>query len=98
MTADYRPQGRIYLYLCAGPGGKHPFTFGTHRDLAIEKITPTPGMRLNFYCDDGNDQGERDYLLFTGVIDQDEETEHWYAIIDGDRFWHESDEPVGNSN
>jgi hypothetical protein len=48
-------------------------------------------MRLDFYCDDGNDKGERDFLLFTGVIDQFPETGDWYALIDDDRFWHESD-------
>ena len=48
-------------------------------------------MRLDFYCDDGNDKGERDYLLFAGVIDRFPETGDWYTVIDGDRFWHESD-------
>ena len=52
-------------------------------------------MHLDFYAEDGNDEGERDYLLFAGVIGQFPETGHWYAVIDGDRFWHESDvQPV----
>lgn len=61
-------------------------------------IVPVPGMRLDFYSDDGNNKGERDYLLFAGVIDRFPETDRWYAIIDGDRFWHESDVTSGNSN
>jgi len=91
MTEYYRPGSRIYLYPCGGPGGKHPFTQGTFRDLQTEKIVPVPGMRLDFYCDDGNDKGERDFLLFAGVIDRFPETGDWYAVIEGDRFWHESD-------
>ena len=95
MTEYYRPAGRIYLYPCAGPGGKHPFTQGTLQDLEVENIVPVPGMHLDFYAEDGNDEGERDYLLFAGVIGQFPETGHWYAVIDGDRFWHESDvQPV----
>ena len=91
MTKHYRPTGRIYLYPCAGLGGRHPFTQGTFEDLEAEKIVPIPGMSLDFYCDDGNDDGVRDYLLFSGIIDRAPETGDWYAVIDGDRFWHESD-------
>lgn len=98
MTEQYRPKGRIYLYPCAGPGGKHPFTDGTHKDLAAEGVVPTPGMRLNFYADDGNDAGEPDYLLFAGVIDRDVDTGAWFAIIDSDKFWHESDVEADPSN
>jgi hypothetical protein len=90
VIESYRPTGRIYLYVCGGPGGKHPFTQGTHQDLHAEKIVAVPGMRLDFYCDDGNEKGERDYLLFSGVIDQFP-TGDWYAVVDGDRFWHESE-------
>jgi hypothetical protein len=73
------------------PGREASITQGTFQDLEAEKIVPVPGMRLDFYCDDGNDKGERDYLLFAGVIDRFPETGDWYAMIDGDRFWHESD-------
>jgi hypothetical protein len=94
---SYRPEGRIYLYPCGGPGGKHPFTNGTHNDLAAEKIVPIPAMRLDFYSDDANEKGEPDYLLFTGVIDRSADG-HWYAIIDDYRFWHESDCQPEHSN
>jgi hypothetical protein len=95
---SYRPAKRIYLYPGAGPGGKHPFTRGTIEDLAAEKIMPVSGMHLDFYCDDANDKGEQDYLLFAGVIDQFPETDDWYAVIDGERFWHESDVQSESSN
>ena len=87
---SYRPAGRIYLYVSGGPGGKHPFTNGTRQDMESENLVPVPGMRVNFYCDDANAKGEPDYLLFTGVIDRSEDG-HWYAVVDDDRFWHESD-------
>jgi len=87
----YRPTGRIYLYPDASPGGRTSFTQGTFWDLEAEGIVPTPGMRLLFYTDDGNEEGERDYLLFTGVIDYDRDAGCWYAVIDEDSFCHESD-------
>jgi hypothetical protein len=68
MTEQYRPKGRIYLYPCAGPGGNHPFTCGTHKDLAAEGISPSPGMRLDFYSDDGNDAGEPDFCCLPGSL------------------------------
>lgn len=95
---SYRPAGRIYLYVCGGPGGRHPFTNGTRQDMEAENLVPVPGMRLNFYSDDANDKGEPDYLLFTGVINRSEKDGHWYAVVDDDRFWHESDLEPKNSN
>ena len=71
-------------------GGLSRFTNGTVEDLKQEGIVPVEGIRLKFYCDDGNDKGEADYLLFDGQITfKDGE---WWASVDGDRFWHESDE------
>jgi hypothetical protein len=91
MTERYRPIGRVYLYPSSGLGGKHPFTQGTFEDLEADKVVPITGMRLDFYCDDGNDKGERDFLLFAGTIDRFPETGDWYAVIDDDSFCHESD-------
>ena len=86
----YRPKGRIYLYPGGGrPGPGTPFTQGTFWDLEAEQITPTPGMRLDFYADDANERGEADYLLFTGVVDFD--ANGWYAVIDDGSFLHESE-------
>jgi hypothetical protein len=88
----YRPRGRIYLYAGGGRRGDGcPFTQGTFWDLEVEGIVPKPGMKLEFYADDGNEKGELDCLLFTGIIDCDQSTGEWYAIIDDSSFCHESD-------
>jgi hypothetical protein len=49
------------------------------------------GMRLRFYCDDGDDLGRPDYLLFDGVIRQDAKGD-WRATVVEDRYWHECGE------
>jgi hypothetical protein len=88
----YRPKARIYLYAGGGrSGGGCPFTRGTFWDLEAEGIVPKPGMKLQFYADDGNHKGEPDCLLFTGTIDCDQITGEWYAMIDDGSFCHESD-------
>jgi hypothetical protein len=87
----YRPRGRIYLYASGGRGARCPFTQGTFCDLEAEGIVPKAEMKLQFYADDGNDKGELDCLLFTGIIDCDQSTGEWYAVIDDDSYCHESD-------
>ena len=74
---------RIYLYPGAGPGGRHKFTLGTFNDLKSAGIVPKSGMRLQFYADDADASGNRDDLLFDGVIDFDQRL-GWYAIIEGE--------------
>jgi hypothetical protein len=82
---------RIYLY----PIGKFdrtwsPFTLGTYDDLKALGLIPEEGMKLEFYTDDGDGEGNRDDLLFEG-------TAHfvvgrgWGAIIDASTFHWESD-------
>jgi hypothetical protein len=99
---DYKsfgPPGRIYLYPGGGRSkGGCPFTQGTFWDLEDQGIAPKPGMRLDFYTDDGNDKGELDCLLFSGVINCDPETGEWYAVIDQGSFFHQSDLSADSSN
>lgn len=82
---------RIYLYLCGGPGAKHRFTLGTYDDLKAAGIQPLRGLRLQFYCDDGDPSGKRDDLLFEGVVDYDDDRRNWCAVVDWDTIRHESD-------
>ena len=91
MSSEIRPSGRVYLYPGRGRGAQHPFTQGTWKDLEAENIILAPGLQVRFYCDDGNERGERDYLLFAGTVDRDPVTGTWYAIVDWDSFEHESD-------
>ncbi len=73
---------RIYLYLSVPLGGRQKFTLGTFEDLAANHIEPREGLRLHFYCDDANPStGERDDLLFEGVIGFDANL-GWHAIVD----------------
>jgi hypothetical protein len=68
------------------------------RDREERIALPEPGMSMKFYADDGDDKGGVDYLLFNGVVGYEPGNGTWYAIIDGHRFWHESDEGPASSN
>jgi hypothetical protein len=74
-----------------GRGGEHRFTGGTFADTNAEGISPPNGMRLRFYCDDGDDLGRPDYLLFDGVIRQDAKGV-WRSTVVDDSYWHECGE------
>jgi hypothetical protein len=85
-------QKRIYLY----PIGKldrtwSPFTLGIYDDLKTLGRTPEEGMRLEFYTDDGDGEGNRDDLLFEGTV-HFVDGRGWGAIIDASTFHWESDE------
>lgn len=81
---------RIYLYPIAAADGHYVFTDHTWADLAAEGIVPEEGMAMSFYCDDGEDEGERDDLLFEGTIHRD--ALHWYALVDRNSLHHASQE------
>lgn len=86
----YRPASRAYLDLNGGTQCC-PFTSGTFWDLADAGIEPEEGLVLAFYMDDGNKPGERDNLLFSGVVHRDPQTGDWSATVDTASFRHESD-------
>jgi hypothetical protein len=44
-----------------------PFTIGTYNDLKEASISPTEGMKLKFYNDDADDQGNPNDLFFGGL-------------------------------
>jgi hypothetical protein len=50
-------------------------------------------MRLSFWCDDGDDAGKPDALLFEGTAHL-VEGKGWAALIDVSTFHHQSDEEV----
>lgn len=83
---------RIFLYPYAGPGGRNYFKqVGTSQDVMLDEIKLSEALRLSFYCDDEDDEGKPDDLLFEGTVHFDHEERQWYAIIDGNSYRHASD-------
>lgn len=68
------------------------FTVGTFEDLRTDGITPVEGMSLFFYCDDADDEGNDDPLLFEGTIHYDSQLGKCYALIDKKTYHNASDE------
>jgi hypothetical protein len=83
---------RIFLYPYAGPSGRNYFKqIGTTQDVMLNDVKLEEGLRLGFYCDDADDEGRPDDLLFEGTVHFDSENRQWYAIIDENSYRHESD-------
>lgn len=83
---------RIFLYPDAERGGRHYFRqIGTKQDMMLTDIELKEGMVLPFYCDDADDEGNPDDLIFEGTVHYDASKKQWYAILDEDSFRHESD-------
>ena len=56
----------------------------------LNEVKLEEGLRVDFYCDDADDEGKPDDLLFEGTIHFDPEKKQWYAIIDESSYRHES--------
>jgi hypothetical protein len=83
---------RIFLYPYAGPGGRNYFKqIGTTQDVMLNDIKLEEGLRLRFYCEDADDEGKPDELLFEGIVHFDSDKKQWYAIIDENSYCHASD-------
>jgi hypothetical protein len=83
---------RIFLYPYAGPGGRNYLKqIGTAQDVMLNDIKLEEGLRLGFYCEDADDEGRPDDLLFEGSVHFDSEKNQWYAIIDENSYRHASD-------
>lgn len=83
---------RIFLYPYAGPGGRNYLKqIGTAQDVMLNDIKLVEGLRLSFYCEDADDEGRPDDLLFEGSVHFDSEKNQWYAIIDANSYRHASD-------
>src|SRR5258707_15559319 len=84
--------GRLYLYPIGNVDKTwSPFTKGTYDDLKEAGVTLLEGMKLHFYDDDADEQGNPDDLLFEGTAHY-EPRRGWGAIIDANTFHWESDE------
>ena len=86
------PTKRIFLYPYAGTGGRNYFKqIGTTQDIMLDDIKLSDGLQLGFYCEDEDDDGMPDELLFEGTVHFDTEKGQWYAIIDENSYRHASD-------
>ena len=63
----------------------------TMEDLHLLGYTLSPGLTMDFWTDDGDDDGNLDPLLFQGVIYFDNDTQHWVAVAQWDEFHHASE-------
>jgi|SRR5208282_6759199 len=84
---------RIFLYPYAGPGGRNYFKqIGTTQDIMLDEVKLCEGLRLGFYCEDQDDEGMPDELIFDGTVHFDHEKGQWYAIIDENSYRHASEQ------
>ena len=63
---------------------------GTRRDLEKYGITLEENLVLTFYMDDADDLGNRDNLIFSGIVHFDAANQRWVAEIDWDKIKNES--------
>jgi len=61
-------------------------SIGTQTDLRVLGHVLTPGLALDFWTDDGDDENALDPLLFEGVVQFDEDEQKWVAIADWNGF------------
>ncbi|MGI4790368.1 MAG: hypothetical protein ACRYFS_16135 [Janthinobacterium lividum] len=62
----------------------------TEGDLRLLGHVLMPGLVLNFWTDDGDDECNPDPLLFQATVQFDEDTQKWVAIADWNGFYHAS--------
>jgi hypothetical protein len=67
---------------------------GAQQDLARHGITLQEGMRLTFYTDDADDDGQPGELRAEGVVHYSERERCWVATVDWSRLWRASEEPL----
>lgn len=84
---------RPRVYVDLNGGGRVGDTYiasldsrATAADLLKFGITPQEGMRLHFWTDDGDAEGNPDPLLFMGSLHFSEEEGVWMAHIDWNGF------------
>ena len=57
---------------------------GTHQDLEKHNIRLKDGLKLVFYNEDEDDDGNRDDLVVEGVVQYDTNNQRWAAKINWD--------------
>ena len=59
---------------------------GTYKDLEKYNISLKDGLKLVFYNEDEDDNGNRDDLVVEGIVEYDKENERWAARIVWDKI------------
>ncbi len=59
---------------------------GTFKDLEENKIKPKKGLKLVFYDDDVDENGNRDDLVVEGIVEYDEDNSKYAARIKWDEI------------
>lgn len=57
----------------------------------LEEVKLEEGERLGFYCEDADDDGKPDELVFEGTVHFDPDKKQWYAVIDENSYRHASE-------
>lgn len=65
-------------------------TLGTKKDLERYGITLSEGLRLTFWSDDTDDQGNFDPLIVEGTVEFNSKINEWVARIDDTKIRHDS--------
>ncbi len=77
------PQGDAYIFSLNSRA--------TESDMRYLGYSLTPGLVLDFWTDDGDDDGNPDPLLFRAMIQFDEDLQKWIGVADNDSFLHASE-------
>lgn len=67
-------------------GGLKLVCHGTFRDLAKHGLELSEGMKLTFYNEDEDADGNRDDLVVEGIVEFDHQENCWVAKIDFDEI------------
>ena len=92
---------RVYADLNGGwrQGDHYTLTLdssATERDLQRLGLTLVSGLTVDFWSDDGDDEGNPDPLLFQGVVEFDQARQKWVAVTRWHDFKHASDDKTAS--
>jgi hypothetical protein len=87
---------RVYADLNGGWRHGNDYTFflnsrATETDLRQSGLSLRLGLAVDFWTDDGDEDGSPDPLLFQGVIQYHEDTQQWVAVTGWNDFRHASE-------
>ena len=72
-------------------------TMGTHQDLRKYGISLKEGLALDFWMDNGDDEGNLDPLYFNGIVHYDASGQNWVAVVDHENIHNASELKTQNA-